>query len=286
MQAWQEWFNLVWEYLNFVFLDLGDVQISALGLLKFVFVFWIGFFLGKTFRRKIDALDGELLARENKQIVSSVGYYAIVVGTIVIGLSALGVNLSALAMIAGAISVGVGFGLQNIVSNFVSGLILLFEKTIRVGDLIELPTKERGWVRQINMRSTLVVTSDNIEIIVPNQTFIAQNIVNLSFSDGVRRITIPFGAAYGSVIDDVRRAVIGKIEASDLNYERSKPLSVRLVSLGESSLDFVLVVYIGTAIDSPIPYEYDFLPLIYDALNEAKIAIPFPQLDMHIKPAF
>jgi small-conductance mechanosensitive channel len=235
------------------------------------------------FKRRIASLELLQLTRENRQIVSNIGYYAIAIGTIFVGLSALGVNLSSLAVIAGAISVGVGFGLQNIVSNFVSGVILLFEKTIRLGDLIELPTKERGWVRQINMRSTTIVTGDNIEIIVPNQTFITQNIVNLSFSDGVRRISIPFSAAYGSAIDEVKRVVIAKIESSDLKYERDRALSVRLVSLGDSALNFVLVAYIGTGINDPIPYEYDFLPLIYDALNEAKIAIPFPQIDMRIK---
>ncbi|MDR0664407.1 MAG: mechanosensitive ion channel [Helicobacteraceae bacterium] len=276
-----EWIDKIWEYLNYVFLDIGDAHISALGIFKFVFVFWFGFFLGRLFRRRIASLSQ--LTRENRQLISSIGYYAIVIGAIFIGLSALGVNLSALAVIAGAISVGVGFGLQNIVSNFVSGIILLFEKTIRVGDLIELPTKERGWVRQINMRSTAIITSDNIEIIVPNQTFITQNIVNLSFSDGVRRIIIPFSVAYGSIIDEVKRVVIAKVESSDLKYERSKPLSARLVSLGDSALNFVLVVYIGTGINDPVPYDYDFLPLIYDALNEANIAIPFPQLDLRVK---
>ncbi|MDR2034841.1 MAG: mechanosensitive ion channel [Helicobacteraceae bacterium] len=281
----KEWFGRVWEFLNFTFLDIGGAQISALGVLKFIAVFWFGFFLGRLFRRRIASLELMQLTRENKQIVSNIGYYAIVIGTIFIGLSALGINLSALAVIAGAISVGVGFGLQNIVSNFVSGVILLFEKTIRIGDLIELPNKERGWVRQINMRSTIIITADNIEIIVPNQTFITQNIVNLSFSDGVRRVLIPFSAAYASAINEVKRVVIAKIEASDLQYERDRPLAVRLVSLGDSALNFVLVAYTKTAIDAPSPYEYDFLPLIYDALNEAKIAIPFPQLDVTMKGA-
>jgi small-conductance mechanosensitive channel len=278
-----EWFDRIWEYANFAFLEIGDIHISALGTLKFVFVFWLGFFLGRLFKRRIASLELAQLTRENRQIVSSIGYYAIVFGAVFIGLSALGVNLSALAVIAGAVSVGVGFGLQNIVANFVCGVIMLFEKTVRLGDLIELPTKERGWVRQINMRSTIIVTSDNIEIIVPNQTFIAQNIVNLSFSDGVRRILVPFSVAYGSAIDEVKRVVIAKIEASDLNFERNKPLATRLVSLGDSALNFVLVAYIGTGINDPVPYEYDFLPLIYEALNEAKIVIPFPQIDMRIK---
>ena len=278
-----EIFQEIFSYLTAPLFTLGDTPFSLLGLLKFVVVFWLGFYLGKLFRAKVARLEIKALTNENKAILSNLGYYAIVIGTICVGLSTLGINLNSLAFIAGAVSVGVGFGLQNIVSNFISGIILMFEKTVRVGDLIELPTKERGRVRTINMRSTVIVTSDNIDIVVPNTTFITQNITNFTFDDNIRRLIVPFGAAYGSSVEQVRRVVLAKVESSTLNFARTKPLEVRLMSLGASSLDFVLVVFVPVGVNDKPSYEYDFLPLIYDALNEAKIAIPFPQMDIHLQ---
>lgn len=278
-----EIFQEIFSYLTAPLFTLGDTPFSLLGLLKFVVVFWLGFYLGKLFRTRVAHLEIKALTNENKAILSNLGYYAIVIGTICVGLSTLGINLNSLAFIAGAVSVGVGFGLQNIVSNFISGIILMFEKTVRVGDLIELPTKERGRVRTINMRSTVIVTSDNIDIVVPNTTFITQNITNFTFDDNIRRLIVPFGAAYGSSVEQVRRVVLAKVESSTLNFARTKPLEVRLMSLGASSLDFVLVVFVPVGVNDKPSYEYDFLPLIYDALNEAKIAIPFPQMDIHLQ---
>ncbi|GHV08324.1 mechanosensitive ion channel protein MscS [Campylobacterota bacterium] len=282
-----EFLQTVFDYLNYPFVSIGEIGISALGLVKFAVVFWVGFYLGALFRRRINRIEIKTLSGENRAILANLGYYAIAIGTIIVGLTALGINLSSLAVIAGAVSVGVGFGLQNIVSNFISGIILMFEKTIRVGDLIELPSRDRGRVTRINMRSTIVTTANNIDIIVPNQTFITQNIINLTLSDNIQRISVPFGVAYGSDIDRVKRTVLDRVTASALVFVRDPKyaLSVRLTALGASSLDFVLVVYISVGIGDTPSYEYDFLPLIYDALNEAKIAIPYPQLDVHFQHA-
>ncbi|MDR2906182.1 MAG: mechanosensitive ion channel [Helicobacteraceae bacterium] len=273
----------VWTFIRTPFINIGDMPISLLGVFKLAAVFWLGFFFGKLFRHRIMNIKSLAISDDNKVIISTLGYYAILITTVIVGLTALGINLSSLAMLASAISVGIGFGLQNIVANFISGIILMFEKSIRPGDLIELPTKERGWIKEINMRSTILITSDNIEIIAPNQTFITQNIVNLSYSDNVRRIFIYFSAAYGSDVNKVKNIVIEKVQKSDLKFVREKGLSVRLTSLGDSALNFALAAYINTEINANCSYEYDFLPLIYDALNEAKIAIPFPQLDVSIK---
>ncbi|MDR0746485.1 MAG: mechanosensitive ion channel [Helicobacteraceae bacterium] len=278
-----EWLSKLYLYISFPLFNIGNESISLLSLIKFLIVFWLGFYLGRLFRAKIGKLETKSIAPENLIIVSNIGYYVIVIGTVIVGLSALGINLSSLAFVAGAVSVGVGFGLQNIVSNFVSGIILMFEKTVRVGDLIELPTKERGYVKRINMRSTIIITPDNIEIIVPNQTFITHSIVNFSYSDNIYRLKIPFSAAYGSDIERVRSIVLEKINGSDLRFVREKKPNVLLESLGASSLDFSLVVYIKTGLNEVVASYFDFLPLIYDALNAAGISIPFPQADIHIK---
>ncbi|MDR3162456.1 MAG: mechanosensitive ion channel [Helicobacteraceae bacterium] len=278
-----EWLSKLYLYLKFPLFNIGSESVSLLSLVKFLAVFWLGFYLGRLFRTKIGRLQTKAMEPENLTIISNIGYYVIVIGTVIVGLSALGINLSSLAFVAGAVSVGVGFGLQNIVSNFISGIILMFEKTVRVGDLVELPTKERGYVKRINMRSTIIVTSDNIEIIVPNQTFITQNIVNFSYSDNIYRLKVPFSAAYGSDIERVKSVVLDKINNSNLRFAREKKPVVLLESLGASSLDFSLVVYIKTGLNEVVPFHFDFLPLIYDALNAAGISIPFPQADIHIK---
>lgn len=284
MHYWQAFLD----FLAYPLFMLGQSPISLLGILKFLAVFWIGFFLGKLYRRRIERIDAKSinLTPENRAILSNLGYYTIVIGTIIVGLSALGINLTSLAFVAGAVSVGLGFGLQNIVSNFVSGIILMFEKSVRIGDLIELPSGERGRVREIKMRATTVTTFDNIDIIVPNSTFVTQNIINLTYQDDIRRLSIPFSAAYGSDVEQVKQTVLKNVVASSLIFEREnkgRMPEVRLVALGQSSLDFLLVVYVTAGLEAATSYEFDFLPVIYNALNEAKINIPFPQLDVHVK---
>lgn len=278
------------EILNYPLFSLGQSPITIFGILKFLLVFWLGFYLGRLYRRRIERINGHgiNLTAENRAIISNLGYYAIVIGTVVVGLSVLGINLTSLAFIAGAISVGVGFGLQNIVSNFISGIILMFEKSVRIGDLIQLPTGEQGRVREIRMRATTVTTFDSIDILVPNSTFISQNVVNLTYQDGVRRLMVRFGTAYGSNVEEVQRVILDKVNSSDLIFVRDRPDNapqVRLTALGASSLDFALVVWIDVSADAPAAsYEHQFLPLIYEALNEAGISIPFPQMDVHVKP--
>jgi small-conductance mechanosensitive channel len=259
------------------------------GVLQAVLVFVAGFYLGRLYRRRVGALAGERvnLTPENRTIIANLGYYAIVVVTLLLALSVLGIDLTSLAIVAGAISVGIGFGLQNIVSNFISGVIMMFEKSVRVGDLVELPSGQWGFVRQMRLRATTVTTFDNIDIIVPNSSFISDSVINMTYEDSIRRLVIPFGVAYGSEVATVQRVVLEAIEQADLGYirddEARKP-QVRMTALGNSSLDFVLVVWIDTAnTDRPASYDFHFLPVIYEALNRAQIEIPFPQMDVHIR---
>lgn len=277
------------DFLNYELFSLGKSPVTLLSVLKFVLVFWAGFYLGRLYRKRISKIQiaGANLTEENRTIIANLGYYLIVIGTVFAGLSILGIDLTSLAFIAGAISVGIGFGLQNIVSNFISGIILMFEKSVRIGDLVQLPTGEQGRVREIRMRATTVTTFDNIDILVPNSTFISQNVINLTYQDGIRRQMVPFGVAYGSDVARVQAVVLDKILSSDLIFVRNdpdRPVEVRLTALGASSLDFMLVVYIDAAQGAPSPaYGFHFLPLIYEALNDAGISIPFPQMDLHVK---
>jgi small-conductance mechanosensitive channel len=190
-------------------------------------------------------------------------------------------------MIAGALSVGIGFGLQNIVSNFVSGIILMFEKSIRVGDLVEVDQTLKGNIAKMNMRSTIVNTFDNIDVIIPNSAFIENRVVNYTYGDHTRRLHIPFGVAYGTPVNKVKESVKEALEQSGLNYIRDnedKKPDIWMKSMNNSSVDYELLIWIDANPDNKNrPLMKDFLELIYNALYENDIEIPFPQMDLHVR---
>ena len=217
------------------------------------------------------------------------GYYFILVVTFLIALKSVGLNLSSLALIAGALSVGIGFGLQNVVSNFVSGIIMMFEKSIKVGDYIQIDENTRGEVIDISMRSTIIRTNDNINLIIPNQAFIQNNVINWTLGDDIVRFRIPFGVEYGSDISKVEKVILNALKNSNLPYiKKDKNYDVEprviFIEMGDSSLNFELFVWVeGEYAKRPMRTRSAFLKMIYNALNEANIGIPFPQQDLHIK---
>ncbi|MEZ4694599.1 MAG: mechanosensitive ion channel [Aliarcobacter sp.] len=193
-----------WEKINNPIIPIGD-GISILAITKFLLIFIIGFSIATIYKKKITNASSHYLKSTSiatRTMLANLGYYFLVALTFVFGLKSVGIDLSSLTILVGALSVGIGFGLQNIVSNFISGIILIFEKSIQVGNIIEISTGLRGKVTQINMRSSVITTFDNIDIIIPNSTLIQNNVINLTFSDDVRNY-IPFGVAYGSNVDDV-----------------------------------------------------------------------------------
>jgi potassium efflux system protein len=214
------------------------------------------------------------------------GYYVIVVASFLIALKIVGLDLSSFAIIAGALSVGIGFGLQNIVSNFVSGIIMMFEKTIKVGDYIEIDSNTRGEIVDISMRSTVIRTNDNINLIIPNQSFVTNDVINWTLGDDEVRFRVPFGVAYGSKIDEVEKVILTALEKSNLPYLKKKDYEPLVVfeEMGDSSLNFELFVWVkGIYARRPRRTRNKFLRLIYKALNDANITIPFPQQDLYVK---
>ncbi|WP_250657037.1 mechanosensitive ion channel family protein [Alkalimarinus coralli] len=212
-------------------------------------------------------------------------HYIIIVSAVLIGFTTLGIDLSKLALVAGALSVGIGFGLQSIFNNFISGLILLFERPLKVGDLIELESGVRGRIRSINVRSTQVATWDNIDILVPNSEFISGRVTNYTFSDDLRRLHIPFGVAYGSDKELVRKAVLEaaeKVPHTLTNHDHQA--DVWLINYGDSSLDFELVVWVkGNTLPKRGNPKAIYLWEIETALAQYGVEIPFPQRDLHVR---
>lgn len=205
---------------------------------------------------------------------------------VTMALNAVGIDLTALAVFSGAVGVGIGFGLQSIFSNLVAGIILLFERSIKVGDFVDLDNGLTGEVREINIRSTRITTNDNIDILVPNAEFINNRVTNWTLRDAHRRIRIPFGVAYGTDKELVRKVVLeaaAKLPHA-LGGPQERPNQVWLTAFGESSLDFELVIWLHPdAVKRPGAVSADYNWAIETALTANNIEIPFPQRDLHIR---
>jgi small-conductance mechanosensitive channel len=211
-------------------------------------------------------------------------HYSIMIIAIIVSLTTVGINLSALTMFAGIISVGIGFGLQNIASNFISGVILLFERPIKVGDRVTIDNII-GDVEKINMRATIIKTVNNEHIIVPNSYFLEEKVVNRSFSDPRLRLVIPIGVAYGTDVERVREMLleIAKEESQVSLVVLTTPEPfVNFVGFGESSLDFELLVWIADP-NQFVLMKSNINFRIYKMFTDHNIEIPFPQRDLHIR---
>jgi len=211
------------------------------------------------------------------QIVSNV---VLIVG-IVIVLENTGIHLGALAVFAGAVGVGVGFGLQNITSNFISGLVILAERPITIGDRIEV-AGIAGQVQQIRARSTVILTNDNIAMIVPNTKFIDSPVTNWTYGDPRVRFRVPVGVAYGSDVNKVREVLIAAAREHPATLSEPAP-NAYLEKFGESSIDFELVAWSREMSYRPRRFKSDLNFLIDKHLRSAGIEIPRPQRDLHIR---
>lgn len=211
-------------------------------------------------------------------------YFVLAIGVLV-GLNLIGIDLTAFALLGGAIGIGIGLGLQNVFSNFVSGIILLVEQTLQAGDFVELESGVRGAVIEIGMRYTLIRTNSSVDIIVPNSEFTNGRVTSWTHGSHYRRLSIPFSVAYGSDKNVVREAGIAaasRVEATVVDEFRNT--DVWFTAFGDSALKFALMVWIGPgAIKRPGATESQYLWALDDALRERGLEIPFPQRDLHLR---
>ncbi len=281
--------SLFWKEANAPLFSINGTAISTFKLLLALFIFTLGLFLGGFYKKSIKRLTvgDKALTAPTRTLLSNLGYYFIIIVAFFIALDSVGINLSSIALVAGALSVGIGFGLQNIVSNFVSGIILMFERSIKIGDYVEFDENLRGHVSDIRMRSTTITTNDNIDVIVPNQELIQNRVINWTMNDRIRRFRIPFGVAYGTDVHRVADVVLAAVKKSgygDIVESGHRRTQVIMTGMGDSSVDFELFVWItGEQTLYPRRTRSRFFVLIYDALNAAGIEIPFPQRDLHIR---
>lgn len=215
--------------------------------------------------------------------------YTVLVAGFFLAIAALGVPLSDFAVLGGAVGVGLGFGLKSLFSNFISGVVLLLDKSLKVGDFVELESGVNGAVRDIKMRATTIVTNDNIDILVPNSEFIVGRVVNWTHSDELRRLRVPFGVAYGTDKNVVKQAALEAASAVPFTLHLAGPQrpQVWLIEFGTSSLNFELVIWLNPeATKKPVAVTAAYNWALHSALEAHGIDIPFPQRDLHVKSLF
>ena len=262
---------------------LGASDISLSTILYFFLAFILLFYVAGKIKR---VLINRVLAKAeiNIGLRESIGmitkFVIIIVGSIVIVQSA-GIDLSALSLLAGALGVGIGFGLQNITNNLVSGIIILFENPIKVGDRIEVG-EISGDVVNISVRATTILTNDNISIIVPNSEFISNTVINWSHNDRNIRLKIPVGVSYNEDPEKVRDLLLQVADDNENVLKDPEPI-VFFEEFGDSSLNFTLLVWTSTFTDKPKRLISEVNFSIFKAFKEHNIEIPFPQRDLHIK---
>jgi small-conductance mechanosensitive channel len=259
-------------------INLSLLQILLLVVLL-VAVFWISSLTKRFLFNRLLAHSGleRSLQYAIAQIVSNI---VLVVGVFIV-LENTGIHLAALAVFAGAVGVGVGFGLQNIASNFISGLVILAERPITIGDRVEVAGVV-GRVHQIRARSTVIMTNDNIAMIVPNSKFIDSPVTNWHYGDPSVRFRLPVGVAYGSDVNKVRDALIAAAREHSATLSDPEPTAF-LEKFGDSTIDFELVAWSREMSHRPRRFKSDLNYLVHKHLSAAGIEIPNPQRDLHIR---
>lgn len=272
-------------------LGFGNLSLTLGGLVAGLIVFLIALIAARMVTHGVRRLRERASQRTTAALylLEKLAGYGIVIVGVIAGLSAAGLNLSSLALFAGAIGIGIGLGLQGVVKEFVSGLFLIFDRMVSVGDLIELEDGVRGSIVEIGPRASRLRTNDNVNIIVPNSKLIEDRVTNWTLKGDTRRIHVPFSVAYGADRAQVRDAVLAAARASPftLPETESRKSQVWLVGFGESGLDFELLVWpTQAAVKRPAGMHAAYTWLIADALDASGIEVPFPQTDLRLRSIF
>jgi small-conductance mechanosensitive channel len=211
--------------------------------------------------------------------ISGLTRYVIGAIGLLIALASLGIDTAQIALVAGALGVGIGFGLQGIVANFIAGIVLMIERPVRLGDFVEVGTLV-GVVERIGLRSSTIRALDGAEVIVPNESLISREVTNWTLSDRMRRVAISVGVAYGTDPHEVLKVLRGVVDAHAgiIQLEKTRIL---FEAFGESSLDFKVLFWAGS-IDDAMRLKSEVGVAVFDALKNAGIEIPFPQREVRV----
>jgi len=267
--------------------SIGDSAVTLATLLKVIFFLFLGISFLKWIRKKLSKF---LIEKAGLSIgvvnsIATLSYYFLLLLVILVALSTAGVNLSQITIILGALGVGIGFGLQTIANNFISGLILLTERTIKVGDIVEVGENLVGEVKNVSIRSTVIRTYQGLDLIVPNSEFISNRVTTWTYGDDWRRLRIPFGVSYDSDPDEIAKIATETARQIPTTAEDdAHPINVWFEGFGDSTLNFSLLVWCRMTQLKPISGLFsDYYFALFRKFKEAGIEIPFPQRDLHLR---
>jgi small-conductance mechanosensitive channel len=274
--------TLIYRFFHYKLFEINRTPVTPSSIVMFVIVVTVFYLFSRLLQK---GLQNKILTRfridkGTQYTLSRVSHYVIMIIGGLLAFQFIGIDLSGLAVIVGLLSVGIGFGLQNVTSNFIAGLILLFERPIKVGDRVTVGHTE-GDVIAINMRSTTVRSLDNISIIVPNSEFVSSQVINWSHGDPKVRLVIEVGVSYNSSLDDVIRS-LREVADENQNVLKNPEPDVLLSSFGDSSWNMKLRVWLKD------PQNYykihsDINCEIVRKFRQNAIEIPFPQRDLHVR---
>lgn len=277
------WLGKIREFLEVPLISTADTKITLWSLLYLVFfvvlLFWAALWLQRWIAQ--GPLARTSMGAGARHAAGTIARYLLLLIGLLVILQSAGIDLTTFNVLAGAIGIGVGFGLQNVVSNFFAGLIIMFERPIKIGDRIVVDQVE-GDVIEIGARATTVLTNDNIAILVPNSKFITENVVNWQYNDNNVRFRIPVSVAYGSDAGKVEKLLLEVAKANGDVLEDPPP-AVRLLEFGDNGLIFELRAWSASLVHRKGRLTSALNRAIYEKFNEAGIAFPFPQRDLHVR---
>jgi len=275
-------FDRVGALLTTVLFSVGETEVTLLSIGKLIGVIMVTLIVNRLIAQFLSGYIFSYFSWDLgiQHAILAVVKYLVLFGGFALGLEYVGIGLSALALFAGVIGIGIGFGLQNIASNFISGLIILFERPIKKGDFVDAGGLE-GRVEEIRARATMLVTRDRVTVIVPNSEFVGGRVVNWSHGSEVVRLHIPVGVAYGTDVHLVKKVLIALAKENSRVLNDPEP-SVEFKAFGDSALNFELLVWTQhIAAKNSIISDINFA--IDAAFRQQKIEVPFPQRDLHIR---
>lgn len=269
--------------LDGIAFSIGSFRLSLLvviqGLISFFIAIWIASFISRILDHRIRNL--QHITPSVRVLISKISKTAIFVFAIMIVINSLGIDLTALAVFGGAIGLGLGFGLQKVVSNLVSGLILLVDRSVKPGDVIEVGDTY-GWVNTLSARHVSILTRDGVEHLIPNEALITEKVVNWSYTNSNIRLKIPIGVSYDADLHEVI-AIINEAAAGHSRVLKHPEPVTRLMEFGDSSVNFELRIWISDPTRGVVNVRSDILLAVWDKFKEKHIEIPYPQRVVHMK---
>ncbi len=267
--------------LDSIGVTFGDTRITLLAAIKagvmLTLLLALAHFISKVSEQRLRASSN--LTPSAQVLIGKIVKIALIGFALIFGITLSGIDLSAFAIFGGALGVGIGFGLQKVISNLFSGILLLADRSIKPGDIIEMPDGVFGWIGQLNARYVSIVTRDNKEYLVPNEDFITQPVINWSFSNRLIRVETKFGVHYNSDPHQVKSLVEDIVKTVDRVKEDPPPVC-HLVEFGDSSLNFVLRYWIDDAEKGVTNTKGAVMLALWDILKENNIEIPYPHREV------